>query len=321
MKDSRLSLPPQHFRPTIDAWIGRVILPAAFLLVLGVTALNLAAARPGLMWLLLALLPTIGVVGGAYAVPIILGKIVVDRQGILANVDGLHLKLAWKEVRAAHIVVQGHEPYLMLGIGSGLYVLPLRHFAITPIWEAVQFFAPEEAVHPEAEKKYERKDANEGISPDLWMVGILRVSDHRGLSIAAVLGMAGFLTLFGIGLFTHQPGAGIYLAFSVLYMLVLTGIGTTDMDPKGVTRRTILGTSRILWDELSAVETGPFSLRIVLEGMRGQRMVMFGPPMWSGVDAVRAVHFFALQISTRRLPRRRSLFALFKISRNTRDDF
>jgi hypothetical protein len=320
MTESRLNSQVRIFRPSIDAWIGRVILPGAFLLVLGVTALNLVVINPGLMWLILALLPTIGLVGGAYAVPIIQGKIVIGPQGILANVDGLHIRLAWKEVRAAQIIVQDHEPYLMLGISSGLYVLPLHHFAITPVWEAVQQAAPAEAVRPEAEKAYERKDANEGISPDLWMVGVLHVADHRGLAIAAGLGVVGFLILFAITLITRQPGAGVYLGFSVLYLLILTGIGTTELDPKGVTRRTIIGTTRILWDDLSALETGPFNLRIVLVGMRGQRLVLFGPPMWAGLDATRAVHFFALQISTRRLPRRRSITALFKISRNTRDD-
>jgi hypothetical protein len=319
MKESRPGLQARVFRPTVDAWFGRVILPGAFLLVLAVTAVNLAALNRGLMWLILALLPSIGLVGGAYAIPIILGRISIDPMAISANVDGVHLKLSWREVRAAQIVVQDHEPYLMLGVGSGLYVLPLRHFAIMAVWEAVEEAAAEEAVRPEAIEQYERKDANEGIPPSLWMVGVLHVVDHRGLSIAAALGVAGFLLLFVITLITRQPGAEVYLAFSVLYLLVLTGIGTTELDPKGVTRRTLLGTNRILWDELSAVETGPFSLRIVLEGMRGQRMVLFGPPMWAGLDAVRAVHFFALQISTRRLTRRRSIAALFKISRNTRE--
>ncbi|MBE0699102.1 MAG: hypothetical protein IH586_19455 [Anaerolineaceae bacterium] len=308
------------FRPTKEAWLGRVILPGTFLLVLAVTAFNLAALNPGLMWLILALLPSIGLVGGAYAIPIIFGRIIIDQMAINANVDGMRLKLFWRDVRAAQIVVQDHEPYLMLGVSSGLYVLPLRHFTIMAVWEAVQQAAGEGTVRPEAFEQYERKDANEGIPPDLWMVGVLHVADHRGLSIAAALGVAGFLLLFVITLITHESGAEVYLAFSVLYLLVLTGIGTTELDPKGITRRTLLGTNRILWDELSAVETGPFSLRIVLEGMRGQRMVLFGPPMWAGLDAVRAVHFFALQISTRRLPRRRSITALFKISRNTQDD-
>lgn len=308
------------FRPTLDAWLGRVILPMIFLAVLAGTALNFSAARQALMWLILAFLPTFGLVSGVYAIPILFGKVEIDTQGISANVDGLRLRLSWRDVRAVKIVVQDREPYLMLGVNSGLYILPMRHFHHAEVWKTVRLAASPEATQPEAFEAYERKDANEGISPDLWLVGALRVADNRGLSVAAVIGAAGFALLFAVALATGLPGAPIYLAFSVIYLLVLTGIGSTNLDPKGITRRTLLGTNRILWDDLSAVETGPFSLRVVLEGMRGQRLVLFGPPMWMGADAVRAVHFYALQISTRRLPRRRSALALLKMSRNTRVD-
>jgi hypothetical protein len=287
--------------------------------VLGVTAINLGSSSRGLMWILMALLPSMGLIGGAYAVPVIFGRILVDRQAISVNVDGVHLKLDWHDVHAARITVQDREPYLILGVGAGLYVVPLRHYKIRPLWDAIVWAAPAGAVLPDALEPYERKDGNEGISPTLWLVGVLRVADHRGLSIAAGVGAAVFLALFLIGLLNRQPGSVVYLVFSALYLLLTTGIGSTEFDPQGVTRRTLLGTTRILWDELSAVETGPFSLRIVLEGMRGRRrMVLFGPPLWMGADAARAVHFFALQISTRRLPRRRSPAALFKISRNIR---
>jgi hypothetical protein len=319
MKAGQHDFEARVFRPTLDAWLGRVILPAFFLFVLGITAFNLYSLSPALMWLALAVLPTIGLVGGAYAAPIVTGRIVIDNHEISANVDGLKLRLGWKEVRAAQVIVQDHEPYLMLGVGSGLYVIPLRHFELSAVWKAVRQAAPEAAVQPEALEAYERKDANEGIPPDLWMVGNLHVADHRGLSIAAGLGVAGFLILFVIVLINRQPGAPVYLVFSIFYLLVFTGIGATELDPEGITRRTMLGTHRILWDDLSAVETGPFSLRIVLEGMRGRRLVLFGPPMWMGPDAVRAMHFFALQVSTRRLRRRRSITALIKQSRDTRE--
>jgi FMN phosphatase YigB (HAD superfamily) len=111
----------------------------------------------------------------------------------------------------------------------------------------------------------------------------------------------------------------------VLAAEVGSGRGKPDSEPflvcldqHGVTRRTLLGTTRILWDDLAAVETAPFGLRISLEGNFGQRLVMFGPVMWAGPDAARAEHFLALQISTRRLARRRSFAVLFKASKNTR---
>jgi len=260
----------------------------------------------------------VGLVGGIYAAPVVLGRIVIDGQGITANVDGLRLKLSWRMVRAVQIMQQDREPYLMLGVSSGLYLLPLHHFRSVAIWKAILQVAPFEAVQPDAFMDYERKDANEGIPPEVWMVGALRVVDYRGLAIAAGLGAAGFALLFSISLARRAPEAPVYLALSAAYLLALTGIGSTELDPQGITRRTVMGTSRILWDDLNAVETGPFSLRVVLEGMHSQRLALFGPPMWVGADAVRAVHFYTLQISTRRLPRRRSMAALFKISRDTR---
>lgn len=308
------------FRPVLASWLGRIILPLAFLAVLAVTAINLLAASPGLMWLALALLPSIGLVAGIYAIPILLGQVEVNRAGMWANVDGMRLSLPWKDVRALRVALQDNEPYLIVGVGSGLYVAPLHHFNSQKIWEAIQAAAPKNALLPDAFDYYERKDGLEGIPPDLWMVGTLRVMDSRWLSFAAAVGAAGFLLLFVIGLFEGLPGKPVYLAFGVLYLLALTATGTTELDLKGVTRRTVFGVSYIAWDELSAVEVGPFSLRIVLEGMRGRRLALFGPPMWTGLDAARAAHFLALQISTRRLPRRRSFMVLFRYSRNTKQE-
>jgi hypothetical protein len=306
------------FRPAADAWLGRVILPAAFIAVLAVTALNLLDSNPGLQWLVLAMLPSIGLVAGVYAIPILLGRIRVDRGGLWANVDGMRLSLPWKEVRALRLSIQEREPYLEVGVGSGLVVVPIHHFKTRKVWESIENYAPAEALRQDAFDYYERKDALEGVPPDLWMVGVLRVADNRGLAVAASLGAVGFLLLFAITLVKGLPGAPVYLAFSALYVIALLGIGSTELDLGGITRRTPLGVMRIGWDELESVEMGPFGLRMALEGMRMRRMVFFGPSMWVGPDAPRAVRFLALQISTRRLPRRRTLLALFKISRNTR---
>jgi len=295
--------------------MGRVILPAVFTGVLALTLLNIFSGQRALLWIGLGLLPTLGLISGAYAIPVLVGRIIVDRHGLVCNVDGMRLNLSWREVRAARIVVQDREPYLMIGVGSGLYVLPVHLFDVKALWEAVREAAPAKAVRADALDHYTRKDANEGIPPDMWVVGALRVADHRGLVIVSGLSGAGFLLIFIIMLLLGQPGGPVFLVFSILYLLVLTGVGATDFDQQGVTRRTMLGVTRILWDDLAAVEMGPFGLRISLEGMSGQRLVMFGPPMWTGPDAARAVHFLALQISTRRLPRRQSITVLFKLSK------
>lgn len=305
-------------RPTFYVWIGRVILPAVFITALLVTAFNLLGSYQGLVWLALGLLPGIGLVVGAYAIPVLVGRIVIDAHGLAYNVDGIRLELAWRDIRAVRIIVQDWEPYLIVGVGSGIYVVPIHLFDAKALWESILWGAPDEVTRPEALDPYNRNGANEGIPPDLWVVGALRVGDHRGLMLAAGSGVVGFLFLFVILLLAGQPGAPVLLAFSVLYLLVLTGVGVTEFDQQGVIRRTILGETRILWDDLAVVEMAPFGLRISLEGNHGQRLVMFGPAMWTGLDAARAEHFLALQISTRRLKRRRSITVLFKISRNTR---
>ena len=305
-------------RPTFDAWIGRVILPAVFIIALLVTALNLLGNFQGLVWLALGLLPGVGLVVGAYAIPVLVGRIVIDQHGLACNVDGIRLGLAWRDIRAVRIMVQDWEPYLIVGVGSGIYVVPIHLFDAKALWESILWSAPGDVTRPEALEPFNRNGANEGIPPDLWVVGALRVGDHRGLMLAAGSGVVGFLFLFVILLLAGQPGAPVLLAFSVLYLLVLTGVGVTEFDQQGITRRTILGVTRILWDDLAVVEMAPFGLRISLEGNRGQRLVMFGPAMWTGLDAARAEHFLALQISTRRLKRRRSIAVLFKTSRNTR---
>ncbi len=304
-------------RPTFDAWLGRVILPVIFMAALVVTALNLFGSYQALVWLALGMLPSVGLVVGAYAIPVMVGRIVVGRRGLACNVDGIRINLSWRDIRAARILVQDWEPYLVIGVGSGLYVVPVHMFDAKALWEGILQYAPSEVTRLEALEHYNRNGAHEGIPPDLWVIGVLRVGDHRGLLLAAGLGMAGFLCLFVILLLTGQPGAPVFLAFSVVYLLVLTGVGVTEFDEQGVTRRTMLGVTRILWNDLAVVEMAPFGLRISLEGNRCQRLVMFGPALWSGLDAARAEHYLALQISTRRLTRRSSIFALFKVSKNT----
>jgi len=66
-----------------------VILPVAFLVVLGITALNLGGWNVALMWLILTLIPTIGLVIGAYAMPVLLGRVIVNRSGMGFFVDGM----------------------------------------------------------------------------------------------------------------------------------------------------------------------------------------------------------------------------------------
>lgn len=288
-----------------------------FMVALIVTVLNLFGSHQALIWLALGLLPSIGLVVGAYAIPVVVGRIVVGRHGLACNVDGIRLNLSWSDIRAARILVQDWEPYLVIGVGSGLYVIPVHMFDAKTLWEGILQSAPPEVTHLEALEQYNRNGAHEGIPPDLWVIGVLRVGDHRGLLLAAGLGVAGFLCMFVILLLTGQPGAPVFLAFSVLYLLVLTGVGVTEFDERGVTRRTMLGVTQILWNDLAVVEMAPFGLRISLEGNRGQRLVMFGPALWAGLDSARAEHYLALQISTRRLVRRSSITVLFKVSKNT----
>lgn len=308
------------FRPRIDVVIGRVVLPFVFLLVFFVTAINLldGAASPG--WLLLALLPTAGVVAAIYAIPVLLGHIIVEKHQIFLAVDGLRLGFFWRDVRAVQIVREGGDPFLVLGVQSGLYTLSLNHFDPLALWEAIRQAAPPDITMAEALHPYERLDAGEGIPPSLWLVGKLQVADRRGLVAAGGFGAAGCIVLFLLAVLASQPGALLYLALSVVYVLLLTGVGTTELDMQGITRRTIWGSQRIEWGDLDVVEFGPFGLRIVLEGTRNRRLVMFGPPLWIGADAARATHFLAQQISTRRLIRRHSLLVLLKTSRNTRID-
>jgi len=306
------------FRPGLDTWLGRVALPLTFLLVLAFTAINLLKAHPGYMWLALTLILTIGMAASVYAIPVIFGQIKVGRSGLWANIDGMRLDVLWKDIRALRVSVQNSEPYLIIGVGAGIFVVPLRQFDVKAIWSAIRQNGPQDAMRPEAFDAYTRNGGNEGIPPDLWMVGSLRGADSRGLVIASGAGTVGFIGLFVVSIVVGLPGAMVFLAFSILYLLALLNIGYTELDLRGITRRTVFGTTRIQWDELAAVVMGPFGLRIALEGMRGQRLVLFGPPVWTGTDAARAVHFLALQISTRRVPRRRSLLALFQASRNTR---
>ena len=117
---------PRTFRATTEAWLGQLVLPLAFFVMLTLTATNAAGLNPlvaeaglGLILLIAAL---------DYVLPMIRNWLLLDKRSIGGSYNGRNFEIYWSEILAAWIFERGRRSFLCLGTRDGTFVLPLRFF-------------------------------------------------------------------------------------------------------------------------------------------------------------------------------------------------
>jgi len=93
--------------------------------------------------------------------------------------------------------------------------------------------------------------------------------------------------------------------------------GTTEMDEKAITSRSLIEGYRIKWSEVKRIEMDNSEGGIVFKG-DDKQLVIPGRFFWSGKDKKQTVSFFDAQVEQKHLEVKESFLAAYARSRNTR---
>lgn len=308
---------PRTFRATLDAWLGQLLLPLTFFTVLTVTSVNALELNPwigGIGLCVLALVASLD-----YVLPMLRNWVQLDSRSIEGNFNGRYFHIYWSEVLAAWVYERRRRRFLCLGTRDGTLVFPMRFFDDTGLWERVRASVAPAALSAQAiqrlpdYRKWEsaRAHALEGAEPstvtDHWLIQVLGWSGMTffffGLISALRVGMYSEVALFG----------GLILLCGVM----LLSWGLTEFTAQYVERYTLFGGWRMEWDEVRSIEVDPLDLVMVLVGDQGQ-MAITGPWLWASANKKAALAMLLAQAEKRRIPIRRTAWAMFKVSRRTK---
>lgn len=344
---------PRTFRATFEAWFGQLLLPAVFVTLLTVTAINSAGLDAAIGGLGLAALAVF--TGWKYALPMLSNYIHLDDRSIEGSMNGRYFQLYWTEVLAAWVYQRRRRSFLCLGTREHTLVIPLRFFDDHTVWEQVCGSVTPSALTEEAIKRLpdyqewraaldhdaaadlpaadppgedstltsddeQEADASRTITERARTVAdqARTVADHWVVQVIGWAGLAFFALDAVEALRLGQVLQGIvYLGLTAACMVVLMSWGLTELNEKTIERRTLFGSWRIEWDEIRCIEVDPFDTILVLLGDDCQ-LVIPGPWMWSGVNKRGALAVLLSQARERGIPLRRTALAAFKFSRRTR---
>jgi hypothetical protein len=199
-------------------------------------------------------------------------------------------------------------------------VIPLRFLPVDQIWAEIRKRVPPEALEPDAIQRLPdyrdwtaTRDAliRQDFAPR-------QVVDHW---LIQMIGWAGLAFWISASMEAWERGE-----WAILFSLLLPGLlsvsfisnwGLTEIDALGIRRRTIFGTWQIQWEELRWLEMDLTGTTLVLGGENCQ-MVISGPILWAGTDRADVLAMIKAQSEYRKLPLRRSFWAIFKYSQRTR---
>ena len=306
------------FRATPEALIGKFALPFTFFGLALYTWVHYFHIDP--FWGMAGglILAFIGV--SRYILPMAFNWMRMDAATLEVNLSGRHFQVYWHEILAAWMLLQGQSPYLCLGTRLGTVMLPLRFLNVNRIWGEVCQRVPPKALEADAmehlpdylewEDRIERL-VNEPLAPQ-------QIVDHWIMRVAGWAGLTFFTSVSVDALLTGQGNLfALFIGPTLLAGISIFNWGVTIFDSEGVTRRTMIGTWRIRWDELRRVEISPLNIWLVLEG-RKKRVALSGPALWPGAEREEMLTILRAQAEHRHIPLQRTVTSLFKPSRNSR---
>lgn len=109
----------------------------------------------------------------------------------------------------------------------------------------------------------------------------------------------------------------VFLFFIWLGLLLLCLYGTTEWNTQRICYRAGIGSYEIAWDAVNYIEIDPRAANLVFHG-NGQRLVIPGPIFWSGAHKAVALELLSAQIQRHQIGMRKTVWAAYKRSKNTR---
>jgi hypothetical protein len=309
---------PRTFRATAEAWLGKLLLPVVFFILLTLTAvkhsgLNMVAAGVG-VFLLLLLAAT------DYVLPMLRTWVTLDERTIEGSVNGRTFRIYWTEVLAAWVSHCKGRRYLCIGIKDGTLILPLRFMDQYALWKMVRVMVRPEALEESAILKL--PDFREWVDERdkaACLGGEPRaVSDHWAIQVVCWGGMA-FSAVLAFGFYRAGDFASTALLAGMIGLcaLLITRWGINEIGPEAVARSTMFSSSSIQWSEVRWIEIDPLNSVIVLVGDECQ-LAISGPGLWSGADKLDALSIIISQAEHRKIPLRRTFGALLRTTRRAR---
>jgi hypothetical protein len=309
---------PRTFRATTEAWLGQLLLPMVFFVLLTVTAVNYTGLNPGIASLGLGLLTLI--VALDYILPMVRNWMALDSRSIEGSINGRFFHIYWTEVLATWVVDCSRKRYLCVGTAEGTLILPLRFFDDLAIWRMVRSFAPREALEEKAVFKLpDYREWVENHGEVSCLNGEPRaVADHWLIQVICWGGLA-FSLLLAMDLFQAGdfPSVALLVGIGAVCLVLLSRWGINEIGPENVTRSTLFGVHSIVWEDVRWIEVDPFDSVIVLVGEE-TRLRISGPGLWVKTGKNDAMSMLMSQAQTRRIPLRRTLWALLRTSRKPR---
>ena len=309
---------PRIYRASKEAWIGRFVLPVAFLILFLITAMNMLELNPvlGGLGLLLVLVWS----AFDYLLPMLRNWIRIEEYSLEGYFNGQRFTLTWKEVLAAWMIDRNWRKFLCLGTRDGTAIIPLRFFNDQEIWKDVQSCVSGEALAADAMQRL--PDFREWAATREAIVAegdtSYRVVDHWLVQAFGWSSIAFWIATTIQALENGQPFLiPIYLLLAIIAAGVVLNWGVTEFDNDGITRRTVMGVWSIRWDELRWMEMDMMGTTLVFIG-EDRQMVIYGPSLWIGPDRRNVLSLLHAQAEHRKVELRRSLWAFFRWSRNTR---
>jgi hypothetical protein len=312
---------PRTFRATTEAWLGQLLLPMCFIIMLTITAINAAGLSPVTGGLGLGMLAVI--VSLEYLVPMVRNWLYLDSISIEGSLNGHYFHVYWTEVLAAWLYENHRKRFLCLGTRDGTLIIPLRFLDHADLWERVRGSVQPAALEEGAIERLPdfrdwekaRGTVNETKSEETIPC---QVTDHWLLQVIGWSGVA----FFSFGVIEALRAASLvqaifYLALIAACGVILLGWGVTEIGPEQIRRFTVFGRWVIPWDEVLWIEMDLFDTVIVLVGSN-RRLVIPGPGIWNFSGKREMMNMLMAQVKQRGIPLRRTLLAFLKVSRNTR---
>lgn len=308
---------PRTFRATTEAWVGQLLLPVCFFVLLAITAVNAAGLSPAIAGFGLVLLFV--VFAFDYLLPMLRNWLYLDGNTIEGSLNGRYFHVYWSEIKAAWLYDQWRGRFVCLGTSDNTLVIPLRFFDESAVWERVQGAVPPSALESNAMQRLPGyQDWMSARTAFLEDPTPRQVADHW---LVQIIGWTG-VSYFGYGAIQCLREDGLVLALvqlvlALLSLAALSGWGITEVGPQQVCRYTMAGRWAISWEEVRWIEMDLFDAVIVL-GSDDRRLMIPGPCVWNRFGKKEAMALLLAQAEQRCIPLRRSILAMFKGSRNTR---
>lgn len=309
---------PRTFRASTEAWLGQLLLPAVFFIVLMATAVNQAGLNPAVAQLILAAGLLVAIFD--FLLPMLRNWLYADSRSFEGSINGRYFQIYWTEVIAVWVVTRRWQHFLCLGTRNGTLVLPLRFFDHQAVWRVVQRNVPDSALDEQAIQElpdFQIWDTARRLDK-IDLTEPRAVADHWLIQVLGWAGLTFFLFYMAEAIQAQKFQAALACAFmSVVSSLSLIHWGVSQFGPQRVERQTMFGKWVIDWDEVRRIEVDPLDTVIALVG-EDSRLVLSGPVWWGRTGKREALAALIAQAERRHIPLRRTVWVVVRFPKGTR---